>query len=134
MDPLPARNIRSLTLLYPLNRQPLYVDQSEHEIMVRVDFSGFDKLERKIEDMKHKGAAGVQLNELFSTDFMIENTDFSSIDDLAEASGISIKLLDDFRKIPEDFFSCRTHFSNWNEMLNAATVMWTKHNIGFDRK
>lgn len=102
--------------------------------MARVDFSGFDELKRKAEDTKRRGATGVQLKELFSTDFMIENTDFSSIDDLAEASGIPIKSLDDFRRIPEDFLSCRTHFSNWDEMLKAATVMWTKHNLGFDRK
>jgi len=102
--------------------------------MARVDLSGFDELIRKAEDMKRRGAAGVQFREFFAADFMTENTDFSSIDDLVEASGISVKSLDDFRKIPEDFISRRTHFSNCDEMIKAATVMWTKRNLGFDEK
>lgn len=102
--------------------------------MARVDFSGFDELKRKAEDMKRKGTAGGQFKEFFSTDFMTENTEFSSIDDLVEASGISIRSLDDFREIPDDFISSRTHFSNCDEMIKAATVMWTKRNLGFDEK
>jgi len=96
-----------------------------------VDLKGFDDLKRGAEETKQKGEAGVQLNELFHPDFLKEYTDFGSIDDMAKASEINIRSMNDFDKIPVDFFRTHTKFSCWGEMTKTATEHWIAKNLGF---
>lgn len=98
--------------------------------MVKIDTRGFDELERKSEEVERRGAAGVQLKELFPPNFMTQYSDFNSIDELVEASGITFESIEDFNKIPEQFIRSRTRFSNWNEMLNAASARWFARGLG----
>ena len=76
---------------------------TERNIM-SVDLKGFDELRHRVEGIKRKGEAGVRLNELFHLDFMNKYTNFGSIDEMAEASGIEIKSMEDFNKISGGLF------------------------------
>jgi len=96
-----------------------------------VDLKGFDDLKRKAEETKRRGAAGIQLNELFHSDFMRAYTNFGSIDEMAKASEIDIKSMNDFENIPEAFFRIHTKFSCWGEMTKTATEHWIAKNLGF---
>ena len=95
------------------------------------DLKGFDDLKRKAEETKRRGAAGIQLNELFHSDFMRAYTNFGSIDEMAKASEIDIKSMNDFENIPEAFFRIHTKFSCWGEMTKTATEHWIAKNLGF---
>lgn len=100
--------------------------------MVKIDTRGFDELERKAKEAERRGAAGIQLKELFPPNFMTEYSDFKTIDEMVEASGIAFKSIEDFNDIPEQFIRNRTRFSSWKEMLNAATARWVGRSLGLD--
>ncbi len=95
-----------------------------------VDLRGFDTLKRKLDEVEQNGSAGVQLNDLFNADFMMQYTSFASIDEMVNASGVTIRLLEDFNNIPESFMNSNTQFANWKEMLQAAIAKWTGRNLG----
>lgn len=94
-----------------------------------VDLKGFDELRRRVDEVKRKGDAGVQLKDLFHPSFMKKYTDFQSIDEMAEASGLDIKSLDDFNKIPKEFIRGHTRFMSWDEMSKTATEQWVARNL-----
>jgi hypothetical protein len=94
-----------------------------------VDLRGFDDLKRRADEIKRKGEAGVQLNDLFPPDFMMKYTNFGSIDEMAEASESDIKSMNDFDKIPADFVRKNTRFSSWGEMTKTATEQWVARGL-----
>ncbi len=94
-----------------------------------VDLKGFDDLKRRADEIKRKGEAGVQLNDLFPQNFMMKYTNFGSIDEMAKASEADIKSMNDFDKIPADFFRKHTRFSSWGEMTKTATEQWVASNL-----
>jgi hypothetical protein len=100
--------------------------------MVRIDTRGFDELERKAKEAERRSAAGIQLKELFPSNFMTKYSDFRSIDEMVQASGVTFKSIEDFNEISEQFISSHTRFSNWKEMLNTASAQWFAHSLGID--
>ena len=94
-----------------------------------VDLKGFDDLKKRVDDIKRKGEAGVQLNDLFHPDFMMKYTNFGSIDEMAKASEVDITSMEDFNKVPEEFFVKHTQFSSWGEMSKNATEQWVARNL-----
>ena len=91
-------------------------------------------LQRRAEDVD--GEHSVPINELFYDEFMLRNTDFSSIDDMFAASGFKVETSDDFAAIPDDewdaFVKARTRFESWEEMKKAAVQQWAAGRLGFD--
>ncbi len=94
---------------------------------------GFDELQNKLQDLANKageldGEHSIPIAELLSDDFISENTKFSTIDELFEASGFEVGTQEDFVNIPDLEWDehIRTHssFENWQEMLNAASQEW----------
>lgn len=77
----------------------------------------------------------VSLIELFTPNFMQNNTQFSSFEAMLEASGFRIESSDDFLAISDaqwdQFISQQTQFTNWQEMLNAAAVELVKKQLEF---
>ena len=100
-----------------------------------------DDVLRKLRDLQRKaerldGEHSVTLSELFPDEFMLRNTEFSTIDELFASSGFKIESEEDFESIPEDrleiYISEHTRFKSWNEMKTAAANEWAKNQLGLE--
>ena len=99
---------------------------------------GLDELKRlqnRLEELD--GTHQVPFDELFSPDFMIEFTDFTSIDEMFEASGFKTDTEEDFALIPDvemDAFVARTtRFASWEEMRTAGAQRWAQKKLSGNR-
>jgi hypothetical protein len=94
-----------------------------------VKVTGLGDVQRRLRELQHRaeslsGEHQVQLSDLFTSEFMLLNTDFESIDALFEASGYNVKSQDDLDSIPiepfDAFVRSRTRFASWDDMKGAA--------------
>ena len=73
--------------------------------------------------------------EVFSDEFMIEHTNFSTIDDFLLLSPEKISNAEEFEKADESildvFVSEQTKFDTWKEMMSAAAQILIMKNLGF---
>lgn len=102
-----------------------------------VEFSGFDEFHEDIEKLKKRaeqleGEREVSFGELFSNEFMSENTSYINIDDFLEA--IDIKNEEDFQKLPqqtlEDHVIKSTRFKSFEEMQQAGVEEYIVRQLG----
>ena len=93
----------------------------------------FEDALRKLRDLQTKaeridGEHQVPFTELFPDEFMLRNTEFTSIEAMIEASGYTVEAQGDFAAIPDDewddFIQACTRFSSWSEMTQAAGREW----------
>jgi hypothetical protein len=85
------------------------------------------ELQRKAKDFH--GERNVPLPELMPNDFIRKHTDFPTLQEMFDASGIdSAEEIDgeEFSK----FVASRTRFDNWKEMLKAAGVEYARRQLG----
>ena len=91
-----------------------------------------EDLIRKIEDLD--GSHDIPLCELFTDEFVLLNTDFSSISEMIAASGFSVQTSEDFANIPDDEWDnhvCQhSRFTSWDEMKGAAAKLWVSRKLG----
>lgn len=108
--------------------------------MVRFKSSGFDDLQRQLENMARRaeslhGEHEVPFSELFTESFMQKCSSFSSLDDLLRAGNFIVESNEDFDSIPEDaldaHISSVTCFRTWEEMLEAASSEYVSRALGF---
>lgn len=97
-----------------------------------VKITGVDALKRKMEALSN--IKQVSFAELFPPEFMESHTDFSSISDMADASGFKIESAEDFKAIPDDewdaFISARTQFESWADMQQTAFQQFLQRKMG----
>ena len=90
---------------------------------VKFDWSGLDKLQRKIKALD--GTHRISFDELFSAQFMRQHTRYGSFQELLDASDYGDM---DFEDIPDAAWdqAIREHtsFASWKEMQNAAATKW----------
>ena len=107
--------------------------------MFTFEMSGFDELERKLQQLAENAEAmdgehAVPLTELFPPTFMARNTDFATIEEMFEASGFTVATPEDFAAIPDTdwdaFIASRTRFSDWRSMQEKAATDWISRGIG----
>ncbi|WP_050557723.1 hypothetical protein [Leptospira santarosai] len=93
------------------------------------EIKGFDELQNNLNKLqknieKVSETKQVSFNQLFNTNFIKKNTDFSSIDEMLDKSGFQINSNEDFDKIPlvelDNFVRNTTKFPNWKTMLEEA--------------
>ena len=98
-----------------------------------VKITGLDDVQRRLGELQHRaeslsGEHKVQLNDLFTSEFMLLNTDFESIDALFDASGYVVRSQADLDSIPveafDSFIRNRTRFSTWKDMMGAAAQQY----------
>jgi hypothetical protein len=98
-----------------------------------MSLSGFDDLYRKLNKMaaaarKIDGNHQVNFSELFHPVFMLENTNFASIDDFFGASPFEIGAREDLEAIDENALDAwvreKTRFQSWSEMKQTAGNEW----------
>jgi hypothetical protein len=94
---------------------------------VSFDDSKLRELQRKSRELN--GQHEIPLTELLPDDFIREYTDFQSLQAMVDTCGI-----ENFKEPnnPEfiKFISTHTKFSTWEEMLEKATIGYTKHKLG----
>lgn len=108
--------------------------------MVKIEFDGFDQLQRDLKRMQENarkldGLTEVSFSELFSPSFMREHTRFASIDALFAASGFKAETNEDLDAIPgkelDAFIAKNTSFSSFQEMLDEAGQQYIMDQLGF---
>ncbi len=90
-------------------------------LKVKVDFSGFDKVRKKLDDLR---SMEVSFGELFNPTFMQQNTQFASLEDFFKAGGFEVNSKEDFEAIPDEVFdehvAKATKFDSWESMYKQA--------------
>ena len=86
---------------------------------------GLEGLEKLVKNLKNiSKEQKVDFGELFSYDFMQENTNIDSINDFFEVANITVETQEDFRNLDETILNEAvlkfTRFSSWNEMSSKA--------------
>ncbi len=85
---------------------------------------GFDDAIRRLRELQRRAEAldgehAVPMSELFNDEFMLRNTEFTSMGAMFSASGFEIETQDDFAALPADqwdmFVRERTRFSSWRK-------------------
>ncbi len=101
--------------------------------MSKSDWSGLDKLERKLK--KLDGTHNVSYDELFNTSFMNRYTQHSTIDEFFDTGGFEFETEEEFEKIPEEeldkYVQYVTKFNTWQEMMTKAGEHWAAKKLGF---
>jgi len=73
------------------------------------------------------------MNDLFTSDFMIRYTEFSSIEEFFFSSGLSVGSQQSFECISReqlDTYVCTvTKFNSWDEMVTEATDEWVLRHL-----
>lgn len=98
------------------------------------EIKGLDQLEKLQERLEElDGSHQIPFNEMFELAFMIEFTDFTSIDEMLEASGYKVESDEDFAAIPDaewdQFVATTTRFSSWEEMQHEAGNRWVQKKL-----
>jgi len=106
---------------------------------MEISVHGLDDAIRKLSDLERKAAEldgehSVPISDLFPDSFMAAHTDFTTIQDMLDASGFPASTPEEFSAIPDDqwdtFVASRTKFASWHAMLEAGTAEWVSHKLG----
>src|SRR5215216_3846851 len=88
------------------------------------DDSGLKRLQKNLQQLN--AIQDVSFAELFNSEFMTSQTNYSSFEALAEASSFDVKSAEDLKAIPDDqwdaFIRKATRFDSWHEMQKEAAV------------
>lgn len=98
------------------------------------DFSNrLDQLSENAQSIS--GTHEYSFKEVFSDKFMIEHTNFSTIDEFLLSSPEKISNAEEFEKADESildiFVSEQTKFNTWKEMMSAAAQILIMKKLGF---
>lgn len=105
-----------------------------------IEFNGLDEFSNRLDQLSENaqsvaGTHEYSFTEVFSDEFMIENTNFSTIDKFLLSSPEKISNAEEFEKANEAildvFVSEQTKFSTWEEMLSTATESLILDRLGF---
>ncbi|AXG89532.1 TPA: hypothetical protein IUW97_002487 [Enterococcus faecalis] len=104
---------------------------------MKFELNGFDELQHELNQFAKNadsldGEHSVPFDELFTKEFMIENTKFSNIDEFIEKSGFDFSDMEsiDDNKL-DKFISSNTNFDSWEDMKSAAGSEWAAKKLGF---
>mgnify|MGYP001790235982 FL=1 len=102
--------------------------------------NGLDDFSNRLDQLSENaqsvaGTNEYSFNEVFSAQFMIEHTTFSTIDEFLLSSPEKISNAEEFEKADESildvFVSEQTKFDTWKEMMSAAAQILIMKKLGF---
>lgn len=105
-----------------------------------IKISGLDKLQNRLDSLKKASenlekTTSVSFDDLFTTSFMLKNTQFSSFNELLKVGNFIVNSQEDFEKIDDAEFDSHiskyTNFSKWSDMLSAAGKEYTLKKLNF---
>ncbi|MEQ1758235.1 MAG: hypothetical protein ABL986_07950 [Vicinamibacterales bacterium] len=94
-----------------------------------ITITGLDDIRRHLrQSQQHaeslSGTHDVPIAKLLTSEFMLLNTDFESVDAMFAASGYKIESSQDLKSVPDEawdsFVRSRTRFGSWEELLSEA--------------
>ena len=104
------------------------------------EINGLDDFSNRLDQLSENaqsvaGTHEYSFTEVFSDEFMIEHTNFSTIDDFLLSSPEKISNAEEFEKADESildvFVSEQTKFDTWKEMMSAAAQILIMKKLGF---
>ena len=102
--------------------------------------NGLDDFSNRLDQLSENaqsvaGTHEYSFTEVFSDEFMIEHTNFSTIDEFLLSSPEKISNAEEFEKADESildvFVSEQTKFDTWKEMMSAAAQILIMKKLGF---
>lgn len=102
--------------------------------------TGIDAVQRRFKEMARaaeelNGEHQVSLDDLFSEEFMNNNTRYDSLDDFFDAAGFKIESQQDFDDLPEDELDAKvqelTKYQSWDDFKHEAIAHYTFSKLGF---
>lgn len=100
---------------------------------------GLDDLSNRLNQLSENaqsisGTHEYSFKEIFSDEFMIEHTNFSTIDEFLLSSPEKISNVEEFQKADESildaFVSEQTKFETWKEMMSAGAQILIMKKLG----
>ncbi len=104
------------------------------------EINGLDDFSNRLDQLSENaqsvaGTHEYSFTEVFSDGFMIEHTNFSTIDEFLLSSPEKISNAEEFEKADESildvFVSEQTKFDTWKEMMSAAAQILIMKKLGF---
>ena len=104
------------------------------------EINGLDDFSNRLDQLSENaqsvaGTHEYSFTEVFSDEFMIEHTNFSTIDEFLLSSPEKIYNAEEFEKADESildvFVSEQTKFDTWKEMMSAAAQILIMKKLGF---
>lgn len=104
------------------------------------EINGLDDFSNRLDQLSENaqsvsGTHEYSFKEVFSDEFMIENTNFSTIDEFLLSSPEKISNAEEFEKADESildiFVSEQTKFDNWKDMMSSAAQILIMKKLGF---
>lgn len=104
------------------------------------EINGLDDFSNRLDQLSENaqsvaGTHEYSFTEVFSDEFMIEHTNFSTIDEFLISSPEKISNAEEFEKADESildvFVSEQTKFDTWKEMMSAAAQILIMKKLGF---
>ncbi|WP_049492606.1 hypothetical protein [Streptococcus pseudopneumoniae] len=104
------------------------------------EINGLDDFSNRLDQLSENaqsvaGTHEYSFTEVFSDEFMIEHTNFSTIDEFLLSSPEKISNAEEFEKADESildvFVSEQTKFNTWKEMMSAAAQILIMKKLGF---
>lgn len=102
--------------------------------------NGFDNLSKRFDKMakaakEMDGEHSIPMSDLFTEAFVSQHSNFKSIDEFFEASGLDCSSQEAFAAIPDNqidaFVSENTDYDTWSDFLGSAAKMYTAKKLGF---
>ncbi|WP_338411444.1 hypothetical protein [Pseudoalteromonas nigrifaciens] len=98
---------------------------------VKVDRRGLDKFIENAE--KLHGSNSFTLGDAMTDEFISNNSNYSSLDELVDASGFIVNTPEDFKAIPDDewdsYIGKNTEFDTWENMQRTAFKYYVKGEV-----
>lgn len=89
---------------------------------IKVNNNGIKRLFKNIESIEKRQS--VKLGDLLNSEFMSKHTEFSSLNEMFDSSGLPCETEEEFNNIPrsklDEFIINNTEFGSWDEMLRKA--------------
>lgn len=104
------------------------------------EIKGLDDFSNRLDQLSENaqsisGTHEYSFKEVFTDKFMIEHTNFSTIDEFLFSSPEKISNSEEFEKADESildiFVSEQTKFKTWKEMMSAAAQILIMKKLGF---
>ena len=104
------------------------------------EINGLDDFSNRLDQLSENaqsiaGTHEYSFTEVFSDEFMVEHTNFSTIDEFLLSSPEKISNAEEFEKADESildvFVSEQTKFDTWKEMMSAAAQILIMKKLGF---
>lgn len=100
--------------------------------MIKSNWSGLDKLQRKLKNLEK--TQNVPFHKIFNSSFMERHTQHCNIDEFFKAGGFEFETEEEFEKILENELDQHvresTIFKSWREMLNKAGEHYVAKQLG----